>query len=1358
MPTIYKSLNQSSLGMVKNGKAVNPTYSEIFDYIREKNPNRANISRLHGHKNDDNKSHEFFQFGKNVKCNEYEFHKNSKYHSVSWALNMDMGQRRRKGKINNTNSQLSGVIYYDIDTFEGCTINQIRDLMSENPMILAHWVSVSGGGLGFLVKCEGLTFENFTYTYNYHKNRFENYFKENLNNIEPNVVNKDVGFFGGVVTIDTLSDYTRLNVLSYDPSLYVDEDALSVIALDPPKKKIQLHHNLNNIEEESPNEYYQLEGIVNTTKGQSNAYDGERYTYKFFFDYFARCNIFGINKENAIAFLSKKHEEVYSWKYGYDSSVGFADHAYVKYECNFNSFLNGYEVNDNYELINYNILFSESHDENMIKIKKNYFDVRFYNKELNVNFASKWAYKCKSDGILFRHLKEYINKNKKFIKVDEDFETKLISIYQDNWILFGAQLKLKDHIIKKKITDILNDSYEEMKSNISFLKDVRFKNLKDDYKNHQMMYAITFDFIENGFQLEDTLDELNKLNINDSFNPNFIKVYVSEIYNKFSYKIGYRKITRLNEKELMPFNLLSTHVIPKGKYMSDIDFSTDLTYYCNWGYTGIGKTHQMVNTVGVKMIIVVPTTNLIESLSYKYPELNVYYGEKKNITEKTEKVIVTYSSIKPLIIEMEKMGHKIKEFECHFDEGHNFTMTKKQFRNKELNYLLEISNSFKKFILYTGTKTYDSHPLLTNIPVFKFVPEVIPIKKFKEVRFKNMNKSIINRIKKGELNVILLQNKQYESKLGDILKLLEMSGQDMKKVWCINSDEKNNEPYQYLIKNEAIRDDIEVLITTSLIIEGTNITNTNCATMHFASFVCSELMEQFANRFRVKKPKMIYYYKSIDYDNQMEGDFDIKTLNDELTKKFEGLTEFLDSSLDQIKSFSAKTASNVFFTQMLDNNHFRKLKNNTYEVDYLSVSSEALTIGEGYEFANVDYLQKKLKPYNWQFDGIENDGAVDITKVDRDILKINRNMKKDEKIALYNNFYCKIKDLDYGEVSAILDKNKLTNGVIYNDLLIKYLKIGNYITSKSLNTTIYNWINVDQLSESKFKITYERIKLHYAIENYDMDIAKLVHPFSKAMVNFYFRKKAQTNHNNQFTQHTLNQAFKAIFKNSKKIHKDSLKKIETVLHGLNNTINYIVGKRNEDGSTYCEISPKHNVNIDEVLEKLKMTFIIDKIDNGGLSENMYLFKYKKDFFSRDINYTDEQILTIYKYYMNFDIVGVNSKNAKIYALRGLNHQNEFINYCNDVKNIIRQMTTNKVEVKKDWFYKNIVKIRENMPILRQKQFQDNLSVNKALNFFRNFVEIEQIGRGKMAKYKMKGTDLKMITDLEWKIEKVVDFA
>lgn len=107
---------------------------------------------------------------------------------------------RKKENLN----ELSGFIYLDFDNYYE------KGRITEAPFIYACWKSVSDKGYGALAIVEGLSISNFNNSWQY----LYHYFK-----------NKGL-------EVDTLTkDITRQNIISYDPHIYINKNAIAFDAL-----------------------------------------------------------------------------------------------------------------------------------------------------------------------------------------------------------------------------------------------------------------------------------------------------------------------------------------------------------------------------------------------------------------------------------------------------------------------------------------------------------------------------------------------------------------------------------------------------------------------------------------------------------------------------------------------------------------------------------------------------------------------------------------------------------------------------------------------------------------------------------------------------------------------------------------------------------------------------------------------------------------------------------------------------------------------------------------------------------------------------------------------------------------------
>lgn len=113
------------------------------------------------------------------------------------------GSFRKRRALTNLEKP-SGFIYIDIDN-NNHDINFLR----QNEYIYSCWRSLSDTGVGALVRVNGVTSQNFKECWTYLSDYFKNY---------------------GITVDKQTSDITRQNVISFDPDIYINENATYLYA------------------------------------------------------------------------------------------------------------------------------------------------------------------------------------------------------------------------------------------------------------------------------------------------------------------------------------------------------------------------------------------------------------------------------------------------------------------------------------------------------------------------------------------------------------------------------------------------------------------------------------------------------------------------------------------------------------------------------------------------------------------------------------------------------------------------------------------------------------------------------------------------------------------------------------------------------------------------------------------------------------------------------------------------------------------------------------------------------------------------------------------------------------------------
>lgn len=180
-----------------------------------------------------------------------------------------------KQRSNSNVVSFSDHIYCDFDN-----VNPIdaKNTLSHIKEIRAAWTSVSGEGVGALIKTE-----------NINKNNFKSTVKAIHEYIEQYDLHTDV-----------LTDIARCNFVSYDTDIYVNNNAEIYKPVEPDYSKLKrIYSDLVNDEKEYNNTACNISMAYSFKKGLDFSV-GSR--HNFTVTYFGMCNIFGVPIEYAYQF------------------------------------------------------------------------------------------------------------------------------------------------------------------------------------------------------------------------------------------------------------------------------------------------------------------------------------------------------------------------------------------------------------------------------------------------------------------------------------------------------------------------------------------------------------------------------------------------------------------------------------------------------------------------------------------------------------------------------------------------------------------------------------------------------------------------------------------------------------------------------------------------------------------------------------------------------------------------------------------------------------------------------------------------------------------------------------------------
>lgn len=268
--------------------------------------------------------------------------------------------------------------------------------------------------------------------------------------------------------------------------------------------------------------------------------------------------------------------------------------------------------------------------------------------------------------------------------------------------------------------------------------------------------------------------------------------------------------------------------------------------------TGSGKTYwvQTLASAENKIIMLQPTLSLVMESAKQY---NGYAFYAKQALPKNENLIFcTYASYSKLI-ENDFFNRKLKEYTLFVDEAHNFTSSASLgFQWKQLSQVIETVDKWKNYHFVTATPLFSTHPTINklNRVVVKrenSIDKNVFVVKAKEIKA-SVLKIALEQKEKGNQVMVFLNNTKNEGVLGEYKTLLNGL-----KTASINSTTKD-EQYHREITIDGDLSDFDVLLTTSVLKEGTSITKHSKTVTVIIPLGASQLhpveVEQLAARFR----------------------------------------------------------------------------------------------------------------------------------------------------------------------------------------------------------------------------------------------------------------------------------------------------------------------------------------------------------------------------------------------------------------------------------------------------------------------------------------------------------------------------
>jgi hypothetical protein len=950
-----------------------------------------------------------------VNRNYYDHVKSTKIQCVTWTSTYK--GRRSKANL----ESLSGYIYIDIDDFSDKPFDDVWNILTDKGLsfVKAVWRSFGGNGIGCLIRVEDLTVDNYRATWNSLYKLFNERF--------------------GIKLDAQTKDITRINVLSYDPDIFIKDnvEVVPYIAVEPKKKK-EIKVVDYELSESTQNQilfdlfqiFYNKDEVWNRQE--------DRLSYGFYQKFFSFTNRYGVKKESSFAYLLKMQEKYdYLFKYREPSEIeyvcekqytAYADqHGKIEVEIK-----DDLPLEDQYAIVGFYQEFKGDIELKLESIFNNLSRKRYEIDKL-IFIISIIA---KESGIFKKDVVNYLNK---ILDDNSNIEFVVKSVYNNPKYKFGIVKEFTPEAIAEKrrlyiekeeskgnrvldmvefdvdVNKSLQKCLSEAFANNGKLTDQNAAKFSKTFFLHTLMYGIDIDLA-----VEHFVDKLHYRK-----RVRYAKFYSEDVYSFYHYRFGLKAVNEETIESLSDrFDIERKIFLPNDKKLSHLQLQFEDNTII-WANTNMGKTTYICNDLDEKRLILVPVIGALENIEERFAS-SVFYGDKKNVKDGDDLIVCTYSSFHALVKKMSTWETPISEYSLYIDEMHNFAVSsEKSFRNRELNYILDNMHMFKKRVMLTGTLFPILHPKLMDFKVWRITWVKTPEKKYNIVHYEDIYGAISKRMIKGKKNIIYLQNKQEEGEMGKLIDFLRMKGWD--NIQCINADEKYSAHFKKLVTKEYIDDHVEVLICTSIMVEALNILNEDIGTLHFMSYENPILLEQMANRTRKVLPERIYLYKKLKKDTSFEDDGDINVIQvqKDLIRESEYLLNYFSRPINFISEPYGKViAERIKKDQLFEKNSLVRIKENEYTVDYLSISNLALKAECSYSYQEPDYMDKVLNEYNWKLVEVEYEST---TMLDQDKVALNK-LKEEKNEELYEDLQEILDEIQQEgeeEVKDKIDDNKI---------------------------------------------------------------------------------------------------------------------------------------------------------------------------------------------------------------------------------------------------------------------------------------------------------------------------------------------
>ena len=445
-----------------------------------------------------------------------------------------------------------------------------------------------------------------------------------------------------------------------------------------------------------------------------------------------------------------------------------------------------------------------------------------------------------------------------------------------------------------------------------------------------------------------------------------------------------------------------------------------------------GKTHLFLNTTD-RIILIQPYVILARQTFKKAKKL--YKNRKISLVQngtkpdfKADLIITTYDGLQKFYSEEGKEWLKTARFVV--DEAHNITTSSSDdFRQNAIRKIVENEFLANEIVYLTATPIKDSN--FEDIHTINIQRKIRRKKKLYITKYDDRVQAVVDAVtssKKGSRHVIFINNKKVNFQLDAIFTDMGYNCQ------VVNTDVMNDYEVKKFIETGELANDIDILISTSILSEGFRI-DADIDTLHVLSLIGAEQLHQFSERPSGNAIKNTIIYKK---DTSVSSD---RNTYSPITEK---------SNLVNYATGLVKVNNVILHAEESKNEYIRK-QTNISEIEKAALNKQLSKDTAAYKLTHKD--ERNLVYFNPMRDEFEiNELGINFLVYDKTkhFNWKNTDFLVDELVGLYNFTFSQ----DNVTYNSNKRKTKLKNDMSEHSKVNKadMLKIFDGIISEITNT------------------------------------------------------------------------------------------------------------------------------------------------------------------------------------------------------------------------------------------------------------------------------------------------------------------